>query len=183
MSKNSKKVVQVQEKELVDNITGEVITTEVTKTSYIAREPPYFKMFCDDLGLIFGLNQAETKCMYELARNMSYSNVIPLVTGMRDFIRKTLGMTKRTFERTITQLKNYGVLIPMVRDDGKSVRGMYILNPEICAKGAWEDIKKLRMSIDYVNGQRYVSYHAFCDDDSVFSTKPMKVSRTSDKES
>lgn len=181
MGKNLKKTIYTSDKitEVTDVVTGEVTQTITEKQStYIQpREPAFFKMFVNDLSLLFGLNDVETKCMYEFASKMSYSNVIPLVGPMREIIRESLQLTPRTFERSIKELKERGILIPMLNKENKPMRGMYVLNPNIAAKGAWNDIQKLRMSIEYVDNKRYVSCQAVGTDESVFSLPPIEVIR------
>lgn len=177
MSKEKKKITQQFSKEIVDRTTGEVLSTETYKSSFVTREPPYFKMFCSDLGLIYGLNPTETKCLYEFARNMSYHNIIPLVSPMREGIREVLGLHEKAFERAIKELKNAGVLIPVLNKNNKPRRGIYVLNPDIVAKGAWEDIQQLRMSIDYIDNKRYVSYQVLTSDKTTFSTPGIEVKR------
>lgn len=129
---------------LVNNSTGE-IHEEYTKISTFKaeKEPPYVKLYTEDIGRLYGLNTSSRDVLTCLARHMVYkTNVIVLYGPIKTIMMKELGMNKNTFNKAIDMLYKAGFLI-------RQSRACYVLDPCIFGSGTWEDVKRVRLSIEY----------------------------------
>lgn len=122
--------------------TGEIIATKATRVSAFEKEPPYVKVYLEDIGRLNGLSPTEQKLVNELVFNMGYNNVVPSYKPVKQAIANKLGVSLEGVNKSIQSLYRKGVLI-------RKARGFYIMDPSIFGRGSWNDVKKIRMTIDY----------------------------------
>lgn len=146
MKKINKNTIKVRE--IVNVETGEVFGTTAERISYSA-EPDYIKMYLDDLGRLNGLTGTENTCLRILLRKMNWDNEIYIHKKMREDISKELNITRSSFYRYIDTYINGGILM-------KVSTNLYLFNPNLFAKGSWNDISKLRMTIEYSKEGRII---------------------------
>lgn len=142
MNKEGKKQVFVQEVTQIETINGEVISTSSQNISVFEKEPPYVKLYLEDIGRLNNLNSSEQKVINELVFNMGFNNVVPSYKPVKELIAKRLGMQYNTLDKAIKELNRKGILI-------RQARGLYIMDPNIFGRGSWRDVKKIRMTIEY----------------------------------
>ena len=154
----------------VDNLTGE-ITQDITTISYenkMPSEPSYIKLYTDDLSHLFGLSLSASNVLLCLVSMADYSGEIMVTKGVKERIAKRIGakITKTgkpslsAINNALTNMIKAGV-ISRVGDAGS---GIYLLNPNLFAKGKWKDIyqqrKDFKMTIIYknnsTNGEREI---------------------------
>lgn len=140
----NKKVSQSKITETIDLETGEVRKVVSTNTFGIDKEPPYIKMYIDDIARLNQLPPGMSKILMELVRTMGYNNVIPAYKPIKKMMCRTLDIKMDYLNKAISAFHKKGILI---RID----RGIYIADPELFARGKWEDIKNLRLVIEYSN--------------------------------
>lgn len=126
----------------VDKSTGEIIDLNKTKTIAVGKEPHYYKVYIEDLAKLHGLNPTENQVIQILASNMQFDNLVVLVKQIKLRLTKETGKELETIEKAIKGLTLKKILI-------KEERSVYRVNPKYIAKGSWEEIKKLRLIIEY----------------------------------
>jgi hypothetical protein len=141
---NGKKIshVQVVEHLNVDEY-GVVTSSSQTSISKFEKEPPYVKLYLQDLARLNGLNTTEQKLVNELVYNMGYNNIVPAYKPVKEMIAIKLGVAYCTIDEAIKSLHKKGILI-------RRARGMYVMDPNIFGRGSWKDVKNIRLTIDYL---------------------------------
>ncbi len=142
METNKKKIYVREVNEIKDTQSGEIIQTSRTEVSSFEKEPPYVKVYLEDIGKLNGLNPTEQKLVNELVFNMGYNNIVPAYKPIKEGIALKLGVSYNTINEAIKSLYKKGVLI-------RKARGFYIMDPNLFGRGSWKDIKNIRMTIDY----------------------------------
>lgn len=137
-----KKNLYVKEVVEIKDSDGEVLSTKRQEMAMFEKEPPYVKLYLNDIGRLKGLNNSEQHLLNELVFNMGYNNVVPSYKPVKEMISERLGMKYNTLEKSIKNLYKKGVLI-------RKARGFYIIDPELFGRGSWSDVQKIRMTIDY----------------------------------
>lgn len=141
MSKDRKVYNQVTQT-YVDKETGEMVSQSDIKMSRVEREPNFIKMYVDDILKIKEVPKASNDVLSVLLANMSYANIVVLIKPIKDIISQETGLKLNTINKAVQKLCDVGILI-------RRNRGVYIVDPNLFAKGKWENVKKLRMTIEY----------------------------------
>ena len=141
------KITRLIEKTIIDNQTGEVLKEEAEKEVYIEKEPDFVKIYLDDLSYMKNLPKWVNKILYELLKIMNYENEIILNSSIKERISKKLNLKSnknavQLINNSISNFVKKGILL-------QKERGIYIANPKYFGKGAWSDIKRLRLKVTY----------------------------------
>lgn len=151
------KLYKTIETEILDKETGEIVSTksETEKIVY-EKEPPFIKLYIDDIVLLNRLPEGVAGVLYDIVSNMGYNNLYIAHQTLKEISCKKLGLSLNTYNQYVSKLKSTGILIAM------KGRGLYLVNPKLFAKGEWKDIKNLRLAIDYdtsenSNGKKVIS--------------------------
>lgn len=140
---SEKKIIHVQEvEEISTDSEGNFMSRKQTNVSAFEKEPPYVKVYLEDIGRLNGLDPAEQKLVNELVFNMGYNNVVPSYKPVKEMIAQRIGVSLSTVNNCIQSLYKKGVLI-------RKARGFYIMDPNIFGRGSWKDVKNIRMTIEY----------------------------------
>lgn len=138
---------------VINATTGEIIDRNQTTNISVGNEPQYFKIYTDaigDISNLCNLRDYEKNIFIGLAKNMSFTNTVILVKPIKRLLMKETGITSlNTLNKGITNLHKKGFLI-------REERGVYKVNPMLAGKGKWENIKALRMTIEYSSEGRSV---------------------------
>ncbi len=143
----------------VDNLTGEIMqsTTTISYENRLPPEPPYIKLYTDDLGDLFGLSLSASNVLLCLVSMADYAGEVVVTKGVKERIAIRIGakLTKTgkpslsAVNNALTDMIKAGI-INRVGDAGS---GIYMLNPNLFARGKWRDIyrqrKSFRMTITY----------------------------------
>ena len=126
-----------------DSITGEV-TKNASKSTTITyeKEPEYIKLYIRDIAKLSDVPAGMDKILIALVSKMGYSNIIPAYKPVKQVIANELGISIDYVNKAITQFHKKGLLI-------RGARGMYVANPELFGKGKWENVKNLRLTVEY----------------------------------
>lgn len=141
-SKQGEKKVFVREVTEVNDRDGDVISNRKVEMSMFETEPPYVKVYLNDIANLTGLNASEHSLIHELIYNMGYNNIVPAYKPVKEIMANKLGMKYNTLEKALKQLHKKGILI-------RKTRGLYIMDPNLFGRGSWKHVKKIRMTIDY----------------------------------
>lgn len=137
-----KKISQELKREFVNSSTGE-ITHQITETSsYVEREPDYVKIYIQDILKLKDLPKSSNSILLSILKRMGYNHQITLIAPIKRQIAEELSVELVTISKAIESFCKKDILI---RQD----RGLYIVNPYFFGRGKWEDIKKIRMTIEY----------------------------------
>lgn len=142
----------------VDHSTGEVLSTEDVSVVRIPREPPYVKMYIEDISRIVGLSSGAQSVLYELAGKIDYEGIVTITKGTRNRIAERTGLKEPTVRNRISDLVASGIM-------RKSGYCEYEMNPNLFAKGDWQDVYKRRqafkLEVKYSEkGERVISGHS-----------------------
>ncbi len=129
-------------REIISTETGEIISAEKITSKVIAKEPPHVKIYLEDIARVNGLPPAASKVLNILIQNMGYNNMVPMLKPFKEVICNAIGIKMNTLTKVIIELENAGII-------HRFARGLYIMDPNLFAKGRWENIQKLRLIIEY----------------------------------
>lgn len=151
MKQQEKKEI-IARREVTQVITrdGELLDIKEQMNVPVGDEPPYYKVYLQDLSNVFGLSPAEQVVFRALCSNMSFTNIVVLIKPIKEILEKETGYSFNTVRVTINKLAEKKLLI-------RQARSVYLVNPKYAARGKWEDIKALRLIIDYSEQGREVS--------------------------
>lgn len=133
----------------VDLDTGEYIEQIRRETTPVGKEPNYYKVYIQDLANLQGLNPTETEVFQVLSANMTFDNLIVLIKPIKQKLVELIGKEYETIKKAIEGLTKKKILI-------RADRSVYRVNPKYAAKGKWEDIKALRLVIEYSENGREI---------------------------
>jgi hypothetical protein len=148
------RIVQLESRVEVDHDTGEITRSSNSKVINLPQEPPYVKMYIDDISRLLDVPAGPRMVLYQLVRKLDYDGFISLTPAARERIAAACEIGVPTMSNYLTALCKSGIL----RHAG---RGEYEMNPHLFAKGDWKDISKRRqdfeLSISYsADGKRTV---------------------------
>jgi hypothetical protein len=130
---------------VMNDLTGELLsmTTATTDINTVPTEPNYLKLYIDDLGLLNKLSGGETRALIHIAAIANYDGEIVLPLGIKKRIAEKAGVKVQAISDTIVKLINKGIL--------KRVDlTIYILNPNLFARGKWREIRERRKAFQSI---------------------------------
>lgn len=137
--------------QIIDHQTGESIRISHTETSFRYSEPPFVKLYLQDIARLNSLPTSGSGVMNELVKRIGYDNRIVLNATVKREIANTLGFkTYRQVDNAIQELKKKGIFT-------SAGTGVLMANPDLFGKGSWEQIKELRTTIVYSEQGRFIT--------------------------
>lgn len=139
--KKSENVIK-DSKSVITN-DGELLSVEEKITIPVGEEPPYIKYYRQDISKVVGLSPAEQSVWSALIGMMGYkTNIVVLIKPIKEELVKITGKKYETVKAAIKALTEKRFLIP-------KARSVYLVDPHLAASGSWEDIKAMRLEIEY----------------------------------
>lgn len=135
----TKRVLNSVTERNIDMQTGEVVSLHRTEQSRIPSEPPYIKMYIDDLCDLMHIPAAQKQTLELLLKKLDYEGFITLSPRYRKQICETLKIKDQTFRNRLTALCKSGVI-------RRHSTNEYEVNPQYFARGAWKDVYERRQS-------------------------------------
>jgi len=139
----NKKIQFTKITEIVNKETGEVSTREETNVVKIPAEPPYVKLYLEDLSYITGIGSSLGKTLHVLLRKLDYEGCITLSPRFRKICCAELGVKNCTFRNRLVLLCRHEMLIHQGVNE-------YLVNPDYFARGEWRTIIKQRENFKMV---------------------------------
>jgi len=150
-----------------DNYTEEITETEntvegITKKSKkktvrnrfsirTTGEDDFIKLYLKHISVISELPKGCPAVLFELLQYMTYAEegqTIFLNSAIKKKVAKKLNIVPRTIDNRLSDFVKKGIFF-------RASAGEYIVNPTLFGRGTWNNIKKLRMVVDYdKNGVR-----------------------------
>lgn len=150
----SKKLVFERQTNTVDIRTGELLESSVTNVFRLPSEPPYVKMYLDDLCVFVSAPDALKTLLLSLLRRLDFDGYIPLTPRARKEIAKGLNIADQTFRNRLNDLCKKNLLHRISTNE-------YQANPAYFARGEWKAIcaqrKAFQMRITYSNTGRDIT--------------------------
>lgn len=137
MTSKYKKIQYTKVTETVNKETGEVSTRKETNVVRIPAEPPYVKMYLEDLSHITGIGSSLAKTLHMLLRKLDYEGCITLSGRFRKACCAELNIKDTTFRNRLVLLCRHKMLIHHDTNE-------YLVNPDYFARGEWRTIIKQR---------------------------------------
>ena len=153
---NNVRKVLIQEKEhVIINKEGEVYAEISEKLFNIPSEPPFVKLYVQDIVKLNNLPKGNSGVLYELIKVVDYQNEINLNPRIKQRICSILNIKPSSLNNAISKLLKKNIICRLGR-------GSYFLNPNLFAKGSWSDIRKMRdkylnLTITYKDGEKTMS--------------------------
>jgi Firmicute plasmid replication protein (RepL) len=122
------------------NTDGEIL--EELSTRKIQNEPDYIKLYIEHITVLGELPKWVTPILMELLKYVNYENKIILNSSIKKMIATNLEIAYKTIDNTLVKLTKAEILI---RED----KGIYIANPHLFGRGKWENIRRIRATINY----------------------------------
>lgn len=142
------KVVKSIERSYVDTETGEVLGAETTTVYSHGEEPPYVKMYIQDILYMADMERRYEALTRAMLKRIDYADrenglCIELTMRKKKLILKEIGWKNvQSIDNGVQKLLK-GKIIYRVE------RGVYRFNPYLFGRGDWKSIEKIRMQIDY----------------------------------
>lgn len=136
---------EVSEEGLVINQSKQVQGTTVAVTT----EPDFVKLYLNDVVKLHCLPKTSNQILRELLKLMAYDNTFRVTAYDKRNIASKLDISSNTINNALVTLTNEGITTRLAS-------GVYMFNPNIFGKGKWQDIQKLRVTIEYDhNGRQF----------------------------
>lgn len=144
-----------KESKIYSSVTTQIVENGVlkdekteNKIKTISKEPPFVKLYLDDIIHFFNLPKGVTgEVLMFLAQHMSYNNMICVIKPLKQIMAKQFNVGIDSINRTLQDLKKAGVIHSIDRS-------LYLIDPHLFAKGNWNEIKNLRLVIEYDHDKR-----------------------------
>ncbi|ATW30950.1 hypothetical protein BJP41_10830 (plasmid) [Candidatus Williamhamiltonella defendens] len=128
-------------RETLDFSTGEIISESKTTLSRYSVEPPYVKMYIDDICSLVSIPESLKNVLFLILRKLDYDGYITLSTRYRKLMREQLDIKDGTLRNRLALL----VKKEFVFSEGGNE---YSVNPKFFARGEWKAIIEKRASFE-----------------------------------
>ena len=136
-----RKIIHEKSQQVVDSITGELISETAEKTYVIKKETePFFLTYSKQMSLLYNITSlAAIKILWKFLELAQYNTGIVLLTPLfRKKIISELDISESIFNKSIKMLTELKII--------SGSRGTYQINPEIHWKGSSNTREKLLKS-------------------------------------
>ncbi len=148
MGQNKLVSKKVKVSQTINDRTGEILESS-SSTIAFTQEPEFVKLYFQDMLLLHSLSSTGNRAINVLISKMNYDNEIVLTSGIKNELAKKLSIAKNTLEHAISELVKKGILL-------KKGNNWYLVNPKLYARGKWQDIQKLQMTLTYSENGRII---------------------------
>lgn len=155
-----RKVLSGQTISTVDYSTGEVMTEVTSNIVRFPAEPPYVKMYIQDLCAIVGVGDSDQALLRHLLARLDYEGFVALTSRSRESIAYSLGIGTKTLRNRLNRLVNSSLIKPVARNE-------YKVNPNYFARGDWKRICEQReaykLTVSYSEKGRTITTESLGD--------------------
>lgn len=141
----------------VDFESGEVKTEVEISELRFPQEPPFVKMYVQDLCCVLGVSNADQSLLRHLLARLDYEGFVVVTTRIRESIAQALNINQKTLRNRLNSLVKANLIKPVSRND-------YRVNPDFFARGDWKKICEQKLSysmnITYNSKGRTISTEA-----------------------
>ena len=137
-----KKNLATYESETIKDSNGNVTTASNTKSFKAEAEPPYVKLYLQDIAYLNGITGTGNDIIGQLLKYIDYNNEITIIKRQKEEIAKELNCAIGTINNLMSELVKKEILL-------KVDRSCFIFNPFLFGKGRWKDIMKMRKDLKF----------------------------------
>ncbi|WP_318431521.1 replication/maintenance protein RepL [Photobacterium leiognathi] len=149
-----KKLIQETIETSFDHDTGEVKQESNVRTFQIPQEPPFVKLYIEDLTSLYDLPKTSPSMLMELLKKLDYEGQVNLNAANKRQICERTGHAIKTLDNFLSQLVKHKIF-------RRIDRGVFVPNPHLFGRGEWREIHKRReawLKVTYdENGERQVT--------------------------
>ena len=149
MEKMEKKRLTFESRETIISHDGEIIENRINSTVIVDKEPDFVKLYLADIMTLSNIPKSGNVILMALIQRINYQNEIVIVKSIREEICFDLKIADVTFRKAMDQFINKGIL-------SKKNTNVYIANPYLFAKGSWQNIKNIRLTVEYNSKGRFL---------------------------
>lgn len=136
---------------------------EFNSTQNWGEEPPYIKVYFEDILYLRNISKKYFSVMYALLKRVSYAGdecpmCVVINKGVKKAICEEIGWKNPVSIDNAIQVLMKGGIIRRIE------RGMYQFNPFLFGRGHWSEVAKLRLSVNYDRNGR--TFEAKIDDNT-----------------
>jgi len=154
MPKTNDKITYKSDTVTIDRETGEVLKQENTTHIRISTEPNYIKLYINTLLAFKDLPKTLNPILLEFLTYMTYADssskrggqIIMTNSYMKKSIAQNLNLTIDSINKGLFKLEKAKIF---KRIDV----GTYQVNPHLFGRGEWKDIRAVRATFDFNNGE------------------------------
>lgn len=151
---STKRVISSTTDRHVNVETGVVIEEVSTNVVRLPQEPPYIKMYVDDLCLLIKIPDSQKQLLMMMLQKLDYDGYVTLSPRYRKSMCQRLGIKDQTLRNRLVALCKSGVM-------QRHSTNEYEINPRYFARGEWRHISTRRdafeMRIKYTaDGEREI---------------------------
>lgn len=128
---------------------GVVKQVDINQTFLVDKEPDFVKVYLNDIMQLSNLPKSSNKVLMALLAKTNYQNEIILHPLVRKEVCAELSIAEVTFRKAVDQFVETGILT-------KKASNYYIANPYLFGKGSWENIRKIRLLVEYNEHGRFL---------------------------
>lgn len=144
-----KKKVYFQKTETILTVDGEIVENKTTTSAVMDKEPDYIKLYLADIMRLSDIPKSGNALLMSLLRKSNYQNEIVIVKSIREEICQELNLADVTFRKALDQFLGKGILT-------KKNKNVFIANPFLFGKGSWQNIKNIRLTVNYNSKGRFL---------------------------
>lgn len=147
-----------QEEIIVHDVeSGKTLATKTTNVVRLPSEPPFIKMYIDDLSHFIGLKDRHRDIVFELIKKLDFDGMVTLTPRTRSIIAEKLGITDQSFRNYLSEVVKTGLFKRISHNE-------FEVNPHYFARGDWQSVysrrKEFVMEIRYTDKGRKITSRA-----------------------
>lgn len=140
------------EKQIVDESTGEIISSIQETVAKVSAEPDFVKVYYETMMAFNQIHDIPTSFILSLAKFLEWTNngepqCITLNKRIKGIICEDCNVSLPQVDRYIKKSVDNGLLFRT------EFRGVFEVNPFMVAKGKWDSIRQLRTNFDFIGGK------------------------------
>lgn len=148
------KTTYQQEIIVTDVESGDTRAIKETTIVRLPSEPPFIKLYVEDLSHFIGLKGKHKDVVFELIKKLDFEGMITLTPRTRQAIGERLGITDQSFRNYLSDVVKTGLFKRVSHNE-------FEVNPHYFARGDWASVydrrKEFVMEIRYTDSGRQVS--------------------------
>lgn len=151
------KTIYQEEVIVTDVETGQTRAMKETNVIRMPSEPPFIKMYIDDLSHFIGLKERHRDIVFELIKKLDFEGMVTLTARTRAGIADRLGISDQSFRNYLSEVVKTGLFKRISHNE-------FEVNPHYFARGDWQSVyhrrKEFVMEIRYTDKGRKITSRA-----------------------
>lgn len=140
------------EETVIDQVTGEVLSSVKKTVAKTSAEPDYVKVYYETMMAFNQIHDVPVSFVLSLSKFLEWSNngkpqCATINKRIKSIMCEDCNVSLPQIDRYIKKSVDNGLLFRT------EYRGVFEVNPFMIAKGKWESIKQLRTQFDFIGGK------------------------------